>query len=107
MTGDPALLFTGPAHVHRQDDGPEPRGRQQRDDMVGIVAERHADDVARPRADILQMAGGLGDQGGELRIGDRMRAIDDRRVRGMLRASWKIASETFSQPCGPGTATSS
>jgi hypothetical protein len=80
VAGDPALLFAGPAHVHGQDDGPEPCGRQQGDDVIRIVAERHADDVARSRADIFQMAGGLRNQAGELRIGDRARAVDDGRM---------------------------
>ena len=80
--------------------------REQRDDMVGVVAERDADDVAGPHADVREMAGGLQDQPGELRVADGAVAIDDGRMRGRRRALWKIASATLSQPCGSGTAMS-
>ena len=97
----------GPAHIHRQDDCAEPRDGQQCDDVVSVVAERHADDVARRDAACFQVTGGPRDQAGELRVGDRQLPLDDR---GMARTTARVVEDRVRnvQPAlGLGTAISS
>ena len=80
MHGDAPLLVGGPAHIHRQNDRAQPRDRQQGHDVVGIITERDADDIAWSDANRLQMPRRLRHKRCQIRVGDRAPALDNRRV---------------------------